>query len=347
MSKPLPALKRLRPAKINFYLRFMRTRGFSSAEVLEGTGIGAHHLADPHRLVEISDYIRIIGNIRRLAKSPSLAFALGEHLTLGDLGILGYCVMSCDNTDEATKLWHEYNPVFFGNLIEVVFEKAGNQMLLTHIPLGGIRADLLQFLIEEKICYDLALQRLIGLDKFPLERLTLTYPEPAHRQCYGNLIGCPIIFSAERNTMLLSDNALALPLHGRDRETHEHCLKLLNDVFASVNAGSSMSHKVKAILYENPGRNLHISDVARALHCTGRTLNRTLAKGDENFRDLHVAARLETIKNLLATTDLESKEIAAHIGFSDVRSLRRFFKTQTGRTIKQFRTETVSGKISY
>jgi hypothetical protein len=166
MNQPLPALKRLRPAKINFYLRFMQGRGFSAAQVLEGTGISPHQLADPHYLVEISDYIRIIANIRRLANSPSLAFALGEQLTLGDLGILGYCVMSCDNTDEATKLWHEYNPVFFGNLIEVMFEKTGNQMLLTHIPLNGIRADLLQFLIEEKICYDMALQRLIGLDKF-------------------------------------------------------------------------------------------------------------------------------------------------------------------------------------
>jgi AraC-like DNA-binding protein len=120
---------------------------------------------------------------------------------------------------------------------------------------------------------------------------------------------------------------------------------LLNDVFASVSAGASLSHKVKAILYENLGRNLHISDIAKALHCTSRTLNRTLSKEAVNFRDLHVAARLETIKNLLATTDLESKEIAAHIGFSDVRSLRRFFKSQTGRTIKQFRTETVSGKV--
>jgi AraC-like DNA-binding protein len=237
--------------------------------------------------------------------------------------------------------------VFFGNLIEVMFEKTGNQMRLTHIPLNGIRADLLQFLIEEKICYDMALQRLIGLDKFPLEHLALTYSEPAHREFYGRLITCPIVFSAARNTMLLWDNALALPLHGRDPETHGHCIKLLKDVFASVNAGSSLSHKVKAMLYENLDRNLHINDVAKALNCTSRTLNRTLAKGEENFRNLHVAARLETIKNLLATTDLESKEIAAHIGFSDVRSLRRFFKTQTGRTIKQFRTETVSGKLKH
>ena len=337
-------LTRLRPAKINFYLRYMGQQGFTSEQVLEGTGITPRHLADHHYLVEISRYIRIISNINRLSRSPSLAFELGEHLLLGDLGILGYSVMSCDNTDEATRLWHQYNPVFFGNLIEMSFQKVGEQQLLTYMPYPDIREELLQFLIEEKICYDMALQRLIGLAEFPLEHLALSYSAPAHAQRYTDLIHCPIEFSAGRNTMLLWDNALALPLQGADAETHEHCLKLLNNVFASVNAGATFSHKVKAILHENMQRRPSIAEVADRLHCTGRTLNRTLAKEGVNFTDLTVATRIETIRNLLATTRLESKEIADRIGFADVRSLRRFFKTHTGKTIQQFRRETVSAE---
>ncbi len=48
--------------------------------------------------------------------------------------------------------------------------------------------------------------------------------------------------------------------------------------------------------------------VAAALNCTGRTLNRALAK-----------------------------EVALLAGFSDARALRRFFKAQTSQTLKQFR----------
>lgn len=346
MLKPLrlktPRLVRLRPAKINFYLRFMRQRGYASAAVLVGTGLTPETLASPHELIEVSKYIRVISNIHRLCQEPDLAFSLGGALTLGDLGILGYCVMSCGDTDEATRLWHEYNPVFFGNLIEVVFEKTGNQLRLTHVPLPGIRDDLLQFLIEEKICYDIALQRLVGLDRFPMESLMLSYKKPAHAQRYADLMQCRIEFSAPSNTMLLLDNAMALPLHGRDDETYRHCLKLLNSVYARITAGTLVSHKVKAILHEKMLSNPGIAEIASALLLTPRTLNRILAKEDQNFQKLSIAVRLEAIQDMLATTNLGAKDIALRIGFTDVRSLRRFFKAQTGKTLAVFRTETIS-----
>jgi len=344
--KPLrpeaPRLFRLRPAKINFYLRFMRQKGFASTQVLEGTGLTPALLSSPHELIEVSKYIRVISNIHRLCQEPALAFELGDALTLGDLGILGYCVMSCGDTDEATRLWHEYNPVFFGNLIEVVFEKVGGQLRLTHLPLPGIREDLLQFLIEEKICYDMALQRLVGLDRFPLESLTLTYKKPHYAERYVDLIRCKIEFSAPRNTMLLLDNAMALPLHGQDAETHSHCLKLLDSVYSSIAAGTLVSQKVKAILQEKMRANPGIIDISSALLYTPRTLNRLLAKEEQNFQKLSVAVRLEAIQDMLATTDIGANEIAVRVGFTDVRSLRRFFKAQTGKTLAVFRTETIS-----
>jgi AraC-like DNA-binding protein len=339
-------LTRLRPAKINFYLKVMLQQGYSGEQVLAGTGIGLQDLADPLYLVEISKYIRIISNINRLSGSASLAFTLGEQLTLGDLGILGYSVMTSETSDEATRLWHQYNPVFFGNLIAMDFAHVGDQLLLTYLPYPHIRSELLQFLIEEKIGCDMALQRLIGIRKFPVERLALTYAEPAHLHRYRELMDCPIRFSAVRSTMLLTANAMSIPLRGHDPETHQICLKHLTDVFNSVKAGSMVSHKVRAILYQNLHRHLSIADVAEGLHCTARTLNRKLETEALNFSDVNIAIRLEAIQNLLATTDLDNRQIAHRVGFSEERSLRRFFKAHIGRTIQQFRKETLGDGLS-
>ena len=341
-------LVRLRPTKVNFYLKVARRLGFSSDQVLAGTGISQQNLADPLYLVEVAKYVRIIANMHRLSESPSLAFTLGEHLTLGDLGILGYCVMTCDTSDEATRLWLQYIPVFFGNLIEFAFDNVGDQLLLTYLPYTDIRGELLQFLIEEKICIEMALQRLIGMREYPIERLTLTYPEPAHIDLYRQRIRCPIEFSASRNTMLLSSDAMRIPLQGHDRETHRHCLKLLTDVYNSVNAGATTSYAVKAIMHQNLHRPLTIDDVAGQLHCTPRTLNRKLEKESLNFTQLYVVTRLEAIENLLATTNLEAGQIADRVGFSDIRSLRRFFKAHTDKTIQQFRSNALgdSPKLS-
>jgi AraC-like DNA-binding protein len=258
------------------------------------------------------------------------------------LGILGYSVVSCAHTAAATRIWHQYNPLFFGSLIKAVFEQSGSQIRVTHIPATGIREDLLQFLIEEKICYDMALQRLIGLPAFPISHLSLTYKQPAHAQLYRDLINCPIEFSAPSNIMKLSDNAFTLPLRGSDPETHEHCMKLLNQVSLSVTSDTGMAHRVRAILHENMAAQPAITEIAAALGCTTRTLHRALTKEGLNYRTLHSECRLETIKNLFATTHLETTEIAALAGFSDVRSLRRFFKAQTNQTPKRFRIETIN-----
>jgi transcriptional regulator GlxA family with amidase domain len=88
----------------------------------------------------------------------------------------------------------------------------------------------------------------------------------------------------------------------------------------------------------NPG----ITDIACALLYTPLTINRILAKEGQKFRMLSIAIRLEAIQDMLATTNLRAQEIAERMGFTDVRSLRRFFKAKTGKTLAELRTETTS-----
>ncbi|BBY83397.1 AraC family transcriptional regulator ligand-binding domain-containing protein [Mycolicibacterium pulveris] len=331
------AVARLRPAKINFYLKVANRLGFNSEEVLAGSGVTPENLTDPRHLIEVADYIHIVARMHQLCDSPSLAFTLGEQLTLGDLGILGYTVMTSPTSAEATKLWFQYISVFFGGLVGFACELVGDQLLLSYLPDSRIPDALLQFSIEERICCDMALQRLIGIPEFPVDRLTLTYSQPRHVDCYRDLIPCPIDFDSKRNTMLLSSNALAIPLKGADPETHQHCLKLLTSAHVFANAGSTFPYRVRAILHGNP--QLGIDDVARMLHCTPRTLNRRLEKDSLNFSQIQAEIRLEVVETLLSTTDLDFRAIARQAGFADARSLRRFFKTRTGMTLQQFRDD--------
>lgn len=340
-------LTQLRPTKINFYLRYMAARGIAPERVLDGSGLTPRTLADRHARIEISRYIRIVANLHRLSASPTLAFELGDALRLGDLGVLGYAVMSCDTTNEATQLWHRYNPVFFGNLVEMDFRRERGHWRLHCRPHRDIRDDLLQFLIEEKICCDIALQRLIGLPEFPVQRLELAYPPPAHAERYRALIRCPIRFNAARSALLLRDNALNLPLQGGDAETHAHCLKLLHAVYDEVTHGITLAQRLRALVHARLDRPPSLDEAAQTLHCSGRTLSRRLASEGLRYSSLVDATRLEAIQNLLATTHLEGKLIAGRVGFADVHSLRRFFKSQTGRTLRQFRDETVHGRPAH
>lgn len=332
----------LRPAKIKFYIRCLSELGYTSKQVLAGTQLSENELDNRDFLIDTSRYIRILSNIHKLYGAPSLAFELGKKLTLGDLGILGYAIMSSPNSGAAMSIWHQYLPLFFGNMLEASYEKKLGKWLVQYTPIIDIKPELLQFLIEEKINYDVALQRLIGMDEYPMEHLSLTYPEPPHKDLYTTLLGSNVAFSAKRNLLVIKNYALDLPLKGANDEMNEFCLTKLATIFDRVNFNQSHTFLVKDMLYDNLDNVPSIEDMANKFCCSARTFSRKLNSEGINYTDLVADTRREMAKNYLATSNYSVKEISLKLGFSDVSSFRRFFKTTTGKTISEFKLKVLA-----
>ena len=82
-------------------------------------------------------------------------------------------------------------------------------------------------------------------------------------------------------------------------------------------------------------------EIADQLGISPPTLRRRLAEGGTSFRDLSGAYRADELKALLAT-DLPLEEIAARLGLSDDRSLRRFGVEQLGVAPSDYRRQLAS-----
>ena len=65
-------LLKIRPAKINFYIRFMRNNGFTSDQMLAGTDLTSKDMENPNFLIDITKYIRIVFNLKQLYQTPTL-----------------------------------------------------------------------------------------------------------------------------------------------------------------------------------------------------------------------------------------------------------------------------------
>lgn len=76
--------------------------------------------------------------------------------------------------------------------------------------------------------------------------------------------------------------------------------------------------------------------IARALNCSTATLRRRLANEGSSFRQLSAETRRAELQQLLAT-DMGSQDIAARLGLSDDRSLRRFCRESLGMSPRQYR----------
>lgn len=93
-----------------------------------------------------------------------------------------------------------------------------------------------------------------------------------------------------------------------------------------------------------PGLNnqeLRLSRLAAEAGMAPSTYRRTMAREGVGFRQLRERALIEAILDQLRTRPCSVDAIAADLGFSDARSLRRFVKRATGRTPNELRTDFV------
>ena len=75
-----------------------------------------------------------------------------------------------------------------------------------------------------------------------------------------------------------------------------------------------------------------LEQLAGFMNISARTLARYLDAENTGFRDLSLQVRTERARCLLADGDLSVTQIAYRLGFTDVASFVRSFRTQTGRT---------------
>lgn len=86
------------------------------------------------------------------------------------------------------------------------------------------------------------------------------------------------------------------------------------------------------------GKNGHKQDqLARRISLSPRTLRRRLVDEGTSYNAILAEVRQGRAMELLTTTRLSMENVALHLGFSEVSSFYRAFKSWTGSTPSRFR----------
>lgn len=89
---------------------------------------------------------------------------------------------------------------------------------------------------------------------------------------------------------------------------------------------------------------MQVKDYARLLHVTPNYLNETVKQRTGYPAGYHVRQRIILeAKKMIAYSGLCSKEIAWTLGFWDIAHFSRFFKTNAGMNVSEFRNGLLSG----
>jgi AraC family transcriptional regulator of adaptative response / methylphosphotriester-DNA alkyltransferase methyltransferase len=92
------------------------------------------------------------------------------------------------------------------------------------------------------------------------------------------------------------------------------------------------------VIAHDYANDLHIHDVARAVACSRRQLQRILAEiGDTSFRELLATARMHEARKLLTATDAPIQEIALRVGYRQSAQFSKSFRQHFGVAPRTYR----------
>jgi AraC-like DNA-binding protein len=269
-----------------------------------------------------------------LTNDPYLGLRLGQQVGIASYSTFGFALMSCANLRESIDLLLRYGKVFFKPHWES--ENYNGGLLLWHNLTQGTLA-------QQRLIAELSFSQLstIGnsLYRSRLEgaELQLKYPEPSDIAHYQSFFDTKVVFGAERNQLFLPEHILDTPVKTANVSDHVVFHQQCEEMLRSLTTGEKITTEVRRLLLQSAGDFLGISQIAKHLNMSERTLRRKLKTESVSFRTL-----FEEVRDLLATeyltkTDLTVAHIAHLLSYSETVNFRRAFVRWNGITPSEYR----------
>jgi len=271
------------------------------------------------------------------------AFGDGLRFDIFTLGIVGHLLTTASNGLEALKSYERYQQAFGDGLrfdIEEQQNSSGPNCWLTarlwiHSGMSG-KVDCA--LVDSFFVALMNCIRLLTGETEPLLRVELKRPAPENIEEYVKAFACTVLFSQEKDQVILSSHWLEKPLLTANPYLYQMLEQQSASIIKKIGECNLFSNQVRLeILKCIDGNKVDITRVARRLSISSRTLQRRLkAKGDR-FQSLLDEVRTEFSVQQIKLNRISIDEQAYLLGFSDPSIYRKSFKRWTGQTPTEYR----------
>ncbi|WP_425100228.1 AraC family transcriptional regulator ligand-binding domain-containing protein [Tropicibacter sp. S64] len=156
---------------------------------------------------------------------------------------------------------------------------------------------------------------------------------------YAATFGCPVIFGADRDAVVLSEAALRMPNRLGDDALSDYLTRHLDTEFGTVSAGSTLRDDLCRRLSSALSTGVpQAATLARDMGMSERTFFRRLSDEGTTFRDVVQDVQIGLARELLQRGDCSIAEVAFLTGFSEQSSFGRAFKRRVGQAPAQYRS---------
>jgi AraC-like DNA-binding protein len=180
------------------------------------------------------------------------------------------------------------------------------------------------------------IRALTGDDWRPLEA-HLTHPPPRNRKYYRSFFGCPLIFNAEVDALVISARDLDRPIPSAHPMIANYLEKRVEAIDVRPKQWDArVTEVVRALLADG---DCTVERVAEHFGCTRRTIHRHLAECGTSFSEILDAERADLALRLIEDRSRPLAAVAEMLGFSAQSAMARWFKGRFGRSVTAWRSD--------
>ncbi|MEP4196099.1 MAG: helix-turn-helix domain-containing protein [Aliishimia sp.] len=314
-------------------------------KVSASVGLTSDTITTPGAMIPFSAEVGLIEALGRRSGDPLLPFKLGLTCKIRSGSFLTCLLFASPTLGAALENLRDFTQIAYPCGTAVLRRKnngydfgllnPGPELILTHsYP---------KFLLGRTLSVFRAATRV----PFHLQAVRLPASEETCRQL-SHALGCPVRQDEKHMVISMSEEAFRLPIR-----THQKCVLNHLKNYGSVlleqqnTKPKSMREKVLHEMFSRQHDQLpRLTDIAKILALSERTLSRRLSEEGLNFQDIVDDARKRSAKALMENTELSLTEISYRLGFADQSSFTRAFRRWSGSSPIEARTNIKIGSTT-
>ncbi len=310
--------------------------GMNRSELLAICGVNAEQPIDPAQMVPADAHYGLWEAILTTLDSAGFPIRYACTLRADDYGAFGLATKTAPTLRESLNRAHRYLRVLTNtswleisesdSIVTVFFRREGARRL-------GMRCA-----NEAAVAELVSHSREITGVPFTPNCVRFRHSAPNDLAEHEHFFGCPLHYEQESDSVEFDRSVFDLNLPKADDGLSRFVLGHLDKVVTDMGEHRSLERSLKSLICDTmPDGPPKMTDVARRIGVSRRTLARRLSELDTTFQRFVEDTRRETAAQLLRQTHHSLGEISFLLGFSEQSAFQRAFKRWTGSTPSEFR----------
>ena len=310
--------------------------------VLRSMGIDPDDSIDPKLMVPAADYYVFLENLADLdGDAITIPLRAGAAMRCDDYGAFGLAFKSATTLHGSYRRSGRYARVLTSvSNYEIEMTPRGGLM---HLDRAGERRLGMRLSNEATIASITSISREVCTKEFNPLAVYFKHPKPQTILEHKNYFGCPVYFNSDKDALLVSHELLKTP----NKLGDESISKFFDSHLESEVLELEDNEELDQLVCKQISRSLSegiptLSDMARHLGMSSRSLQRKLAERNLSYRTLLERSRRLLAQKLLRQTDYSLAEVAFMTGFSEQSAFTRAFKRWQGETPRSYRLDSLT-----